>query len=288
MLSAGAAVADFVTWMADRGVAVIKGVTDEMIKFGTDLATLVADMIAHPGNGLRDLMQALSDLGHTVKELVQVAIVQPTEDAARKVLQALKDIGTAAVDILQASIELPLSGIALVVATILDWFPGTYRPMTDAEATEAAGVFGSSIELPKVKIAVKSLPVDLIEKLNGGRTFTTMYLLNFASWNKVTIDTLIHELTHVWQGLQEGPVYMIEALEAQLIGKGYNYGYDNDADGSEFGVGAEPALNAAGGVLSSFNEEQQAQIIMHYHARKTAMPPLDVTAWQPYANAVFA
>jgi len=288
MLSAGAAVADFVIWMADRGVAVIKGVTQELIAFGVDIATLVADMIVHPGNGLKDLMQALSDLGRTLKELVQVAIVQPTEDAARRALQALKDIGKSAVDILQAAVELPLSQVALLVAIILDWFPGTYRGLTDAEHGEAAGVFGASIDLGKVRIAVKSLPVDVVEKLNGGRTFTTMYLLNFASWSKVTIDTLIHELTHVWQSLQEGPVYMIEALEAQLIGQGYNYGYDETTDGSTYGVGAEPKLNAAGGALTSFNVEQQAQIIMHYHARKTAQTPMDISAWQPYANVVFA
>jgi len=81
---------------------------------------------------------------------------------------------------------------------------------------------------------------------------------------------------------------MIEALEAQLIGQGYNYGYDETTDGSTYGVGAEPKLNAAGGALTSFNVEQQAQIIMHYHARKTAQTPMDISAWQPYANVVFA
>ena len=238
MLSAGAAVVDFVAWMADRGVQVIKAVTAELIAFGTSIATLVADMIVHPGNALRDLMQALDELGHTLKDLVAVAIVQPTEDLARRALQALKDIGKSAVDILQAAIELPLSQIALLVAILLDWFPGTYRPLTAAERAEAAGVFGKSIDLDKVKIAVKSLPVDFIEKLNGTRIFTTMYLLNFASWDKVTLDTLIDEMTDVWQGLQEGPVYMIEALEAQLIGQGYNYGYNEDFDGNQFGTGA--------------------------------------------------
>jgi len=288
MLSAGAAVVDLVAWMADRGVQVIKGVTAELIAFGVSTTTLVADMIVHPGNALRDLMQAFDELGRTLKELVQVALAQPAEDAARRVLQALKDIGKSAIEILKAAVELPLSQIALLVAIILDWFPGSYRPLTDIERAEAQGVFGSSIDLAKVRLAVKSLPVDLIETLNGGRTFTTMYLLNFASWNKVTLDTLIHELTHVWQGLQEGPVYMIEALEAQFIGAGYNYGYAGTADGEEFGDGAEGALAAAGGNLAHFNEEQQAQIIMHYHARKTAVPPKVFTAWQPYANVVFA
>ena len=81
---------------------------------------------------------------------------------------------------------------------------------------------------------------------------------------------------------------MIEALEAQLIGAGYNYGYDETASGQEFGDGAEGALASAGGDLAQFNKEQQAQIIMHYHARKTALPPQDLAAWQPYANVVFA
>jgi len=40
------------------------------------------------------------------------------------------------------------------------------------------------------------------------------------------------------------------------------------------------------GALASFNVEQQAQVIMHYHARKTAQTPMDVTAWQPYATRV--
>jgi hypothetical protein len=179
-------------------------------------------------------------------------------------------------------------GVGLLVAIVLDWFPGSYRSLTEIERGEAAGVFGASIDLDKVKLAVKSLPVDVIEKLNGGRTFTTMYLINFASWDKIDVDTLIHELTHVWQGLQEGPVYMVEALEAQLIGKGYNYGYDDSADGRQFGTGGEDELVAAAGDLRHFNEEQQAQMIMHYHARKTAVPSRDLTAWQPYANVVFA
>jgi hypothetical protein len=288
MLNAGAAVTDFIAWMADRGVQVIKGVTSELLAFGVSVATLVADMIVHPGNALRDLMQALDELGRTLKELVEVAIVQPAEDAARRALAALRDIGKTAVQILTAAIELPLSQIALLVAIILDWFPGSYRSLSAIERAEAQAVFGSSVNLDKVKLAVKSLPVDVVEKLNGGRAFTTMYLINFASWDRLTLDTLIHELTHVWQGLQEGPVYMVEALEAQLVGAGYNYGYDETGEGNQFGVGGEDDLAAAGGDFSKFNPEQQAQVIMHYHARKTDTPARDVTAWQPYANVVFA
>ena len=109
-----------------------------------------------------------------------------------------------------------------------------------------------------------------------------------TAWVSVTSNKLIHELTHVWQGLQEGPVYMIEALEAQLIGAGYNYGYADTPDGDTFGDGGETALVAANGDFGTFNKEQQAQIIMHYFARKNATPAKNVVPWQPYANVVAA
>jgi len=76
---------------------------------------------------------------------------------------------------------------------------------------------------------------------------------------------------------------MVEALEAQASGEGYNYGYTD----SETGEGAQDRLNAAAGNFSAFNREQQAQIIMHYFVRRYEKA-LDYTAWQPYANIVHA
>jgi hypothetical protein len=128
-----------------------------------------------------------------------------------------------------------------------------------------------------------------------------MYLLNFASWDQVDLPTLIHELTHVWQSLVEGPFYMIEALHDQLIGEGYNYGWvegvhfaDVDGDGQMEdlgpyqGEGAEPDLINGGGDFDTFNHEQQAMIIEHYYIRRYVrnLPESDYTEWQPYANAV--
>lgn len=87
-------------------------------------------------------------------------------------------------------------------------------------------MFGKSIPLGEVEIAAMSPPVDLIEWVNGHRPFTTMFLINFASWADVPINTLMHEMTHVWQGLVTGPIYMVQALEAQLRqgAAAYNYG----------------------------------------------------------------
>ena len=118
-----------------------------------------------------------------------------------------------------------------------------------------------------------------------------MYLINFASWADVDRPTLIHELTHVWQSVVEGPFYMVEATHGQMTG-GYNYGYDDAFDGE----GAQPELTAATGKFDSFNREQQAQIIEHYFIRRFFAPfydaaqtnPRTYTEWQPYANQVFA
>ena len=77
------------------------------------------------------------------------------------------------------------------------------------------------------------------------------------------------------QGVVEGPFYMVQALEAQLVGEGYSY-TEND-------------LIAAEGSFDSFNREQQASIIEHYWDFKfNTTPSRDTTAYEPYAAAVFA
>ena len=247
------------------------------------MAQLVADTLVNPGNAIRNLVQAFQDLGKTLKDIVESAVVQPTEDALRRVLQALKDMGRSALEVLQAAFEISASAAATVFTLLLEWFPGSYRSLSETERADADEVFGAAVPLDQVRLAVMSLPVDFIEWVNGGRAFTTMFLINFASWTNIKIETLIHELTHVWQGMVAGPIYMVEALEAQASAEGYNYGYTN----SENGDGAQDRLNAAGGDFTVFNREQQAQIIMHYFVRRYEQA-LDYSAWQPYANIVHA
>ncbi len=283
MFEAGATVAELMAWAVQRTIQVVKDVTAELISLGVTVAQLVADTLAHPQNALKNLVQALTELGKTAKDIVEAAVVQPTEDAARRVLRALKDLGKTAVEVMTAALELGGSAIALTFALILEWFPGEYRPLTATERAEGEKVFGTSIELDKVRLSVLSLPVDLVELCNHQRPFTTMYLINFASWEKLSINTLMHEMTHVWQSVAVGPIYMVEAIESQLSSEGYNYGYDD----SETGEGAQPELEAAAGNFNAFNREQQAQIVMHYYVRRF-VKNLDFTSWQPYANVVHA
>ena len=221
---------------------------------------------------------------------MEAAVLQPAEDAARRILKALKDLGRTAVEVMIAALELGGSAIALTFTLLLEWFPGSYRPLDDRERGEAKKVFGNSIDLGKVRLAELSLPVDLIQLANNERPFTTMYLINFASWNDLDDATLIHELTHVWQGVVAGPIYMVEALEAQITegDDAYDYGYTNARNGE----GGQANLEAAGGDFNAFNREQQANIIEHYYIRKfvdkDVVPKPDVTAWEPYSDLVHA
>ena len=184
-------------------------------------------------------------------------------------------------DILEGAIEIGASAIALTVTLLLEWFPGEYRPMTAGEIAEAKKVYGNSIRWQDVRLSVKSIPIDIIMKLNNQRPFTTMYLINFASWDSLDTPTLIHELCHVWQGVQTGPFYMAHALWSQATIEGqeeYNYGYDNATNGE----GGQDELNAANGNFNAFNPEQQANIAEHYYVRKF-MEGIEAVAWEPYA-----
>ena len=220
-------------------------------------------------------------------------MIQPSEDAARRALAALKSIGKSALEVLEAAFDIGGSAVMLVFGLILEWFPGDYRPLTASEHAEAAKVFGNAPQLDATRIAEKTIPEDIIEKINGGRALTAMYVLNFPQGVVPDMATLVHELTHVWQGVQIGPLYMIDAIEAQLSKAGYNYGFQDDpghnGPGWIYGEGGESALQAANGNLNAFNAEQQAMIIQHYYNRRWVQnPPKDVSAWQPYADLVKA
>jgi hypothetical protein len=124
-------------------------------------------------------------------------------------------------------------------------------------------VYGNVLKLDRVQLGFADLPGDVIRYLNieMPRAFTTMYLLNFGPGAKVEMQTIIHELAHVWQGVQQGPLYMTRALEAQ-IGAGveslFHTGKYDDIEA--YRVTAK-ALEANRGDLSKFNPEQQASIV---------------------------
>ncbi len=83
---------------------------------------------------------------------------------------------------------------------------------------------------------------------------------------------LVHELTHVWQYQHSGPVYLFQALWAQikLGGDAYAYGWEEGLKQAALG----------GKSLLDFNREQQGDIARHYYFR--LRQGLDTSAWDPF------
>jgi len=75
---------------------------------------------------------------------------------------------------------------------------------------------------------------------------------------KLEKETLIHELTHIWQYEHGGAKYIPEALAVN----GKNSGYDYK------GVSNLRKLRAAGKGMSSFDPEKQAKIVEEYYLIK--------------------
>jgi Ca2+-binding RTX toxin-like protein len=119
------------------------------------------------------------------------------------------------------------------------------RAMTSDEINVAKSVFGNSIPWDRVRMDEHSLMAWV------GRTHTIGFIIN--STDNIDDYTMIHELTHVWQYVTDGLVYIAQAVGAQA-GDGYDYG----------GVANLRTTKAAGQGLRTFNREQQGQIVADY------------------------
>jgi hypothetical protein len=210
------------------------------------------------------------------------------EGFRRGFFEGLVALGKAPLKILEAAAQTSLALLLLAGTVVIELFGG-HRGLTAAERAEAEKVFGTSIDLARVKIAVASLPADVINYLNGKRPFTSMYIINFGSGEVIDAGTLIHELTHVWQGVNTGALYMSRALQAQLAAR---------LDALQHGGGDSAAyqvtsamLAANGGDFGKFNPEQQATIVEWYYLQKFAGQAAGsrpgVAELEPYARQVF-
>jgi hypothetical protein len=148
-----------------------------------------------------------------------------------------------------------LTPTALLYETILDAFKKHTRALNANEIEVIRSVFGNRF------------PVGLISLDNASWPARKKKTLAYTSFHSVNFDTdlplciLVHEIVHIHQYLQGGSVYISEAIWAQHWGGGYNYG------------GLEPLLKYSQGKgLSSFNFEQQADIIEDYYRWRNGMP----------------
>ncbi|MCE0724336.1 MULTISPECIES: hypothetical protein [Legionella] len=255
-------------------------------------------------NLLNDFLEAASQSGKTLDDILRSVIIahsrQLLEDLVRKWIELEKPIS----EFLQAVKDVHQEALDEVCNYMISFVA---RKMTAAEIATAQLIFGSSLEYDTIyfsEVGTANAIIfgvqDFFTNNPSSRPFVTFKLVNHdLDDGPMTDRTMIHELTHVWQYQEAGPIYMIQAIHAQTLGAGYNYGYTTGSGATGYinGDGAGPDLTQAitnnpgltpAEVFELFNREQQAQIIMHYYQRKyVESPPLNVGPWQPFQNVVF-
>lgn len=312
LVRAGRALADIVKWAAGQAKSAVLSAIDAILDLGRTVASVMSEAVKLATHQLKAVVEAIIRSGRKVGQVlvtvaqrtasiirttlegvfaagaylvdVVVSVCRDVAEAFRKGFMAgLIALGHGAVDIFKAALESALAMGALAFSALLEALGG-HRGLTANELREARKVYGDVEWLTRVKVANASLPADLINAVNGGRPFTTMYVLNYSSKTAFKsngelkdIPTLIHELMHVWQGVQDGPIYMIEALEAQLRAR-LDDTMEGDAEAYTYTL---KQLKENGGDLSKFTREAQAKIIEHYYASRFVANDKR-EAWEPY------
>jgi hypothetical protein len=311
-LSAGMAVARLVVWMVGKTFEVTLEVVRGALAAGVTLTQLIIETAKHPDQAMQNLVRAGRQLGNTLDDVVQ-AFVGAGDEFVDEFVRAAVAIGENVKDMLLAIVEIKVGLLDTAVFVLMNMLNG-FRPLTAAERADAELMFADTVDFDKVNIATDSPTNSIIFGIQDfftgnpeSRAFVTGNLINFDA-DDVPIKryTFIHEMTHVWQHQNVGPIYMAHAVFGQVTG-GYNYGYvepstvnislpngaydgSTQTAGNGFvdGEGGQGALNAAGGDITTFNPEQQGQIMMHYFVRRVLLnqAPAQYAAWQPYVDFV--
>lgn len=167
--------------------------------------------------------------------------------------QFLAWLGSRLIDLLE------IAGIGEVYETVNDFIKFNTRALTGGEVRTANSVFGNSIDFDLVRVDERAV----LGPAFTDRAYTSFHTIN--AWGGLDDDVLIHELTHVWQYEKAGALYMAQALHAQATrGLGaYNYG----------GVPGLQTAQKKGQGFSSFNREEQAQIMQDFYRIKQGQAP---------------
>src|SRR5262245_21940539 len=126
-------------------------------------------------------------------------------------------------------------------------FASAGQGLTRVERDEATGVFGESIDLDAVRIVFTHI-IAAPTTLGNNIRVPPDYVL--------TLQTLIHELTHIWQYQTKGTAYISDSLLHQAvaaIGSG-----DRNA---AYTYRVEPGKS-----IHAYTAEQQAMIVEDYYS----------------------
>jgi len=313
-LAAGYELAKLVVWTVGKAFEVALEVVRGALEAGVTLAELVIDTIQHPDQALQNIVRAARQLGQTMNEVVD-AFQQAGEDFAERFVQTMVAIGEHAKDMLLAVLEVAVGALGTVVIELMNLLNG-FRHLTPAERADAQLVFADTVDLDNAFIATDTPTNDIIFGIQDfftgnpeSRAFVTGNLINFdADEGPIKRYQFIHEMTHVWQNQNVGPVYLGHAIFSQIAmgDAAYNYGYNTGdaginvpnadyagnaetiSEGFVTGEGGQDELTAPDADFMDFTPEQQGQIMMQYFARRVLLgrTPANYAPWQTFVDFV--
>jgi hypothetical protein len=213
-------------------------------------------------NAIRDLPGRLLRLGMTLVDgLIGVASFIPGAIAAlinggisglgrwlgEQVLNGLAWAGTL------VSRVFDVLGGPEVAEFVLHLLGSGTTPLTPPEINAAQRVLGAgAVRWNEVRVSEGFILEHVIFNINNRRAFTTAHTINMPRGGR-DLETMVHELTHVYQYEQVGSLYIGQAIHAQATA-GYDYG---DRAGLQ-------RRRAAGQGFRTLNREQQAQVAEDY------------------------
>jgi len=141
------------------------------------------------------------------------------------------------------------------------------RKLTSAE------IAASKMVHPPGMIPYHLIRVDenSVISMIGGAAVTTFHVIHTPKGG-ISLDVMVHELTHVAQYENVGSVYMPQAVHAQIMhgrsgGRSSGSAYDYEREGSLANQ------RAAGRTFKDLNRESQAELVQDYYLCLTSTPP---------------
>lgn len=230
----------------------VKRVGDALQTVGTGLVSSAVGIVKNVAEGLGDVVSGavkMLDI-RPLGKIFQGDFKGAFEGYGNNLLGGLKEIGVGLVKAtIQTSADALIMGVVSglsAVQTLIGVEPKA-RGLKPDEIAELRKVYGDTIDYSQVRIKEGKAGLLSVFSQGGDRPFTlgnTIYMKEDKSLN-----TLVHEMAHVWQHQNGGTDYLTEALGAQFVGDGYDF---------------EKGLQE-GKTWSELNPEQQAEMIQTAH-----------------------